>query len=613
MSLSSSIADLPLLGVGASLSFGVEPDPVALAGRPDGPDFIEYAGPVDPQPFLPSVRKLRDQGIPVLYHPSCLNLCGPWPNPTEWLEAVHRHVHAVQSPWLAQDVSVCFVGDTPGYSIQLGYFISPARTDAGLAEAIERVLEVRNTVSAPLLLEPPPAMFRWGDRPMLEWLNQLCHETDCGMLLDAGHVLSHALLEGGDPLQHVSMDLVAEVHIAGGILHTRGGKKYYEDAHELPIQPEVWKVFDHILAHAPNLKAVCVECEGAATQSVATAIERVRNRVQVQAANADLRAHVRSANKPGVFAVGMGLPPKRAPKPSLPIDRPLTGYPALVALLFDAELRGRMQDDAASVAAQLGLAPDLAQHTDIVGLQHEAELRKRYLMSALSRAYPLTTAILGSKGDHGAAIAGFLTSDALFGALGERTAAFGQHLARLLDFDTTSTKASKAGKEAVLAYEQALNANAASIRAAVARGQVVQAPRAPSPASIRHGTLALAPFSFVVELAHPLSHVHAATDGATAADVWRRVSKNDIDPSRVEAVFRATPDPITIVARGFATSATNSADSHALTEVHHRTVELRGRMGARLQSLVGERLGDLPPATASLARSLVDAGVLTLT
>ncbi|HCH63379.1 MAG TPA: hypothetical protein DFR83_11275, partial [Deltaproteobacteria bacterium] len=92
--------DLPVLGVGASLSFGVEPDPIALARAVGGPDFIEYAGAVEPSPILPAVQNLHRMGVPVLYHPSCLNLCGPWPNPPSWLDAVDRHVQAVSSAWL---------------------------------------------------------------------------------------------------------------------------------------------------------------------------------------------------------------------------------------------------------------------------------------------------------------------------------------------------------------------------------------------------------------------------------------------------------------------------------------------------------------------------------
>ena len=138
-----SLAELPVLGVGVSLSLGTQPDPVILSQRPNGPDFVEYAGAVDVSVYRAQVEGLKKYSIPMLYHPSCLNLCGPWPNPSHWLAQVNQHVQHVKSAWLAQDVSVCFTGDVPGYSIDLGYFIPPILTQDSLREAIERVGEVR--------------------------------------------------------------------------------------------------------------------------------------------------------------------------------------------------------------------------------------------------------------------------------------------------------------------------------------------------------------------------------------------------------------------------------------------------------------------------------------
>ena len=116
------------IGVGVSLSLGTQPDPIALGKSPQGPDFIEYAGAVDVSLYHKEVTELKQAGIPLLYHPSCLNLCGPWPNPSAWLKQVNTHVKSVGSAWLAQDVAICFVGDQPGYSIDLGYFIPPILT-----------------------------------------------------------------------------------------------------------------------------------------------------------------------------------------------------------------------------------------------------------------------------------------------------------------------------------------------------------------------------------------------------------------------------------------------------------------------------------------------------
>lgn len=288
---------LPVLGVGASLSFGMEPDPVALAAAPGGPSFIEYAGATDPGPVREPVARLARRGVPVLYHPSCLNLCGPTPNPPAWVDAVRAHVEAVRSPWLAQDVAVCFSGPTPGYSIQLGYFVPPILTADALDEAAARVAEVTARCHVPLLLEPPPVTFRLGDMDPWAWLAALAERTDCGLLLDAGHVVAHQLtLERGllDGLDALDWGRVTELHVAGGFIQRREGRGYYVDAHDLPALPEAWQVARHVLGKAPQLRAVCVECEGTAAAAVLPALRRARERVAMSACNPALRERARA-------------------------------------------------------------------------------------------------------------------------------------------------------------------------------------------------------------------------------------------------------------------------------------------------------------------------------
>jgi hypothetical protein len=59
---------------------------------------------------------------------------------------------------LAQDVAVCFSTPTGGYSVQLGYFVPPVFTEAGLAEAV-----------ATLRVTPEPrrrALARHSDHPV---------------------------------------------------------------------------------------------------------------------------------------------------------------------------------------------------------------------------------------------------------------------------------------------------------------------------------------------------------------------------------------------------------------------------------------------------------------
>jgi uncharacterized protein (UPF0276 family) len=571
---------LPVLGVGASLSFGVAPDPLELAQGPDGPAFIEYAGPVSPEPFAPAVDALRARGVPVLYHPSCLNLCGPWANPPGWLAEVQRHVRRVGSPWLAQDVSVCFAGPVPGYSIQLGYFLPPLCSRAGLEQAVRRVSEVRAAVDAPLLLEPPPVTFRWGDIPMMAWLAELADRTACGLLLDAGHLLSHQLVEGRDPLADLPMERVFELHVAGGLLRRLpSGALRYQDAHELPVQPEVWALFGRCLAAAPHLKAVCVEVEGAAAGEVRGALDRARQLVAVKAANPALRAALRPGAAPAA-------PPERprvelgAPPPPGPEEDP--GYGPLLAALLDGD------------------AP-IPAGVDPAGFALDADGRRRYLLSALCRSFPRSAALLGALPGMAPQIARFLGQPAMFGPLSARAGAFGAWLAGLLD-GAPLEPAARDALAAILDLERALIDNAGRARAAAAAG-ALPAPGRPK----SRGVIRLPPYTLVAVLPCPSPALDSALDGAGAGDAWRRVVSGDLDPARIEAVLRAPPGPATLVAR--AVPAPGGPEGG---EVQHRTVELRGARAGAVAALAGERLEQLPPAQAGLARALVGAGVLEL-
>jgi len=290
--LSDVLDDLPVLGVGASLSFGVEPDPVALARRAGGPSFIEYAGAVDYHFMKPSLDALKGDGVPLLYHPSCLNLCGDIPNPTKWIDAVAAHVDAVSSPWLAQDVAICFRGDEGGYSIQLGYFVPPILTKGSLDFAITRVREVVSRLSAPLLLEPAPVAYVLGDMDIFSWLDALAEATDCGLLIDAGHIVSHQLARGESDvtagLEALDLRRVVEIHVAGGVIRddpARPGRKVYVDAHDLPVLPETWMVLRHLLGETENLRAVCVECEGSLAAAILPLLELTRERVRAGSGN----------------------------------------------------------------------------------------------------------------------------------------------------------------------------------------------------------------------------------------------------------------------------------------------------------------------------------------
>lgn len=287
---------LPALGIGASLSLSSRPDPLSLAQTPGGPAFIEYAGAADVEVVLEEVQRLRNAGIPVLFHPAYINFCGAYPNPQSWLAATAKHVMTVNSPWFAQDCAYCFWQDKPGYSAQLGYFLPPLFNQTSLDYAIARVQEVQAAVPAPVAIEPPPLTFVAGTMPLFEFFGELSRQTGCALLLDMGHLVSYEMASGQRiDISQLPCGNVIEVHIAGGKLKPAQDGPVYVDAHEDQVLDETWAMLDYLLPHLPNVKAVCYECEGVDEQRVMPTLQRLREVVKQHSNSETLLAAMESA------------------------------------------------------------------------------------------------------------------------------------------------------------------------------------------------------------------------------------------------------------------------------------------------------------------------------
>ncbi len=285
------IPQLPVLGIGASLSLSAKPDPVSLVNKKHGPSFVEYAGLADVDQVIDEVTRIRKTGKPVLFHPSYINFCGSYPNSEHWLKATARHIEQVGSPWFAQDCAYCFWEEGHGYSSQFGYFIPPILNKASLARAIDRVKEVQDLVPVTVAIEPPPVSFVLGSIPVFSFFGEIADAADCALLLDMGHLVSYEMASGiavTDSLSELPVERVIEVHVAGGRIKQGESGPIYMDAHECQIQQVTWEMLDRMLPHLPNVKAVCFECEGVDEKTVMSTLKRIRNQVRASSSNAAL-------------------------------------------------------------------------------------------------------------------------------------------------------------------------------------------------------------------------------------------------------------------------------------------------------------------------------------
>lgn len=288
----------------------------------------------------------------------------------------------------------------------------------------------------------------------------------------------------------------------------------------------------------------------------------------------------------------------------------------LLRLLFDAEVREAFFEDRPRVLAAHGLdAEDVAVFTalDREGLELDASMRRTCLMSALCRAYPLSAAALGCQRDGARSLASFLASAALFADLGKRSAAFGDHLRRLLEFDVFHLPPQVSGLvSAFLSYERALVDDAAKVRAELLERGVVEVPVRPARDGLLLRRVSLPPFLVLAELPVPPGVLKGALDQVGPEDAWLRIEAGRLSPERLLTVARADPMPVTVVARGWAhEGGLARAGVSPLVEVSHTAAALPGRRSALLGALDGTvALGMLPEPLRGIATRLAEAALL---
>ena len=296
----------------------------------------------------------------------------------------------------------------------------------------------------------------------------------------------------------------------------------------------------------------------------------------------------------------------------------------LLQLLFDQELRENFFSDRQSVINEYDLDDeDVALFADLdrFGLEVDARLRRDYVLSALCRPYPLTAAAVGCTRPGRAALCQFLASPKLRADLQTRTAAFGDHLQRLLEYQAIGLPPEVSRLlQPVLALERARVDNAAAMRNAINTQGQKAVPPAPKPASakeVRGGKMALPPYCLLAELQLPVAVLEAALDHVGPHNAWALIRSASLSLGRLTTLARALPMPVTVlsrgVARGLVSERAGAGGVSPLIDVSHVVAEVSGRHAQALSTLDGRhRLAELPAALARLAQPLAEQGLLQL-
>jgi len=195
-------------------------------------------------------RVRRD--FPVVLHGVGLSIGGTDPLDDDYLARLAELIERVEPAWVSEHLCWTSVGGHNSHDLlPLPY------TQEALDHVCARVDAVQTRLGRRIALENPSTYLRFTASQMPEWefLAEVSHRADCGILLDVNNVYVSARNHGfdaGDYLEAIPPDRVWQIHLAG---HTDCGT-HLLDTHSRAVCDDVWALYrsvTHRLGAVPTL------------------------------------------------------------------------------------------------------------------------------------------------------------------------------------------------------------------------------------------------------------------------------------------------------------------------------------------------------------------------
>ena len=278
------VSHLPTLGLGVSTEYGAGDlpdslDPQALRDMDAGFGGFLEVGVELAKGLDRHARDWAGRGQPTTYHFLDVNLDEPEDLDAAWLAQVREAIAVLRPAWLCGDAGMWHLGRRDRGHMLL---LPPILIEEQVAPMAEGIRALRASTGLEVLPENPPGAAFVGDLHILDFFGRLAETSDTGLLLDCAHLALYQQLHGHDALTAMDgfpLDRLVEIHIAGGSVEDHQGFRWVEDDHGTHVLEDTWRIVDHVAAHAPNLKAVVVECERNPLDAVLPLFAEVRRRM----------------------------------------------------------------------------------------------------------------------------------------------------------------------------------------------------------------------------------------------------------------------------------------------------------------------------------------------
>lgn len=218
-----------------------------------------------------TLRTLRSN-YPLFVHGLGLSLGTPGPLEESNLEQFRGVVDAADPVWISEHVAFTRTEET-----DLGHLnpVWPSRQT--LEVLVRHARQLSDRCGRPLILENITSDLRLhGELSEPEFLNRLCEQADCGLLLDVTNLFINSRNHGFDPIEwlhQISPERIVQLHVVG---YGRQDDRWV-DHHAAPIQQELFDLTAEVAAYAP-VQAVIIEHDANFPTPAALAQELVRLR-----------------------------------------------------------------------------------------------------------------------------------------------------------------------------------------------------------------------------------------------------------------------------------------------------------------------------------------------
>lgn len=258
-------ATTPLLAI----SYEGRPDALleAVVGRVGAveitPDCLTRAECAEPNPAQLQPIDEHFPTCPVTYHGIGLSMG----TATGWNDD-YLHLLDAICTWRAPLLHSEHLGYTTVDGSFLGAMPAVPTTLEAANLVIERASRLRRHLGVDCLLEhvasPLP---RTTEMRLATWLNLVCRESGCGLLLDLYNLecdADNGFIDLGQFLDEIDTTLVGEIHLAAGVWH----EGLHLDVHSNLTARSTQDLLAAVLPRCPNLKVVTYEILAAAVPIV---------------------------------------------------------------------------------------------------------------------------------------------------------------------------------------------------------------------------------------------------------------------------------------------------------------------------------------------------------